>query len=85
MACAKPVIGGAHGGIPEIVEDGVAGFLVPHGNVERLAQALASLLGDPARCREMGLRALERIRKEYTFANFQARLTRILDAVLRNS
>jgi glycosyltransferase involved in cell wall biosynthesis len=85
MACAKPVIGGVHGGIPEIVEDGVTGLLVPHGDVERLAQALATLLGDPTRCREMGLRASERIEKEYTFENFQARLTQILDAVLRNS
>jgi glycosyltransferase involved in cell wall biosynthesis len=40
MACAKPVIGGAHGGIPDIVEDGVRGLLVPHGDAERLAQAL---------------------------------------------
>jgi len=32
MAYGKPVIGGAHGGAPEIIEDGVSGYLVPHGD-----------------------------------------------------
>jgi len=31
MACGKPVIGGTHGGAPEIIEDGRYGYLVPHG------------------------------------------------------
>jgi glycosyltransferase involved in cell wall biosynthesis len=85
MACAKPVIGGAHGGIPEIVEDGVTGLLVPHGEAERLAQALESLFNNPSRAREMGARGRDRIKKDYTFEEFQTRLIRILDAVLRNS
>ena len=84
MACAKPVIGGAHGGIPDIVEDGVTGLLVPHGDAERLAQALESLLDNPNRAREMGVRGRERVQKEYTFEEFRSRLTRILNAVLRN-
>ena len=85
MACAKPVIGGAHGGIPDIVEDGVSGLLVPHGDAERLAQAIESLFNNPSRAREMGARGRERVRKEYTFEEFRSPLTRILDAVLRNS
>ena len=84
MACGKPVIGGAHGGIPEIVEDGVTGLLVPHGNAERLAQALESLLDNPSRAREMGARGRERVQKEYTFEEFQSGLMRILVAVLQN-
>ena len=85
MACAKPVIGGAHGGIPDIVEDGVTGLLVPHGDAERLAQAIESLFNNPSRAREMGARGRERVRKDYTFEEFRSRLTRILDAVLPNS
>ncbi len=84
MACAKPVIGGAHGGIPDIVEDGVTGLLVPHGDAERLAQALESVLNHPNRSREMGARGRERVEKEYTFGEFQSRLIPILDEVLRN-
>jgi len=29
MACGKPVIGGAHGGAPEVIDDGKTGYLVP--------------------------------------------------------
>jgi len=82
MANAKPVIGGAHGGIPDIVEDGVTGLLVPHGDVERLSQALESLFSNPARAREMGVRGRDRIAKAFSFAQFQLRLTGILDNVL---
>ena len=85
MACAKPVIGGAHGGIPDIVEDGVTGLLVPHGDAEGLAHSLESLLINPIQGREMGARGRERIQKDYSFEEFQSHLMRILDAVLRNS
>ena len=85
MACSKPVIGGAHGGIPDIVEDEVTGLLVPHGNAERLAQALKSLLHNPSQTREMGLRGHERVQNEYAFGKFQSHLMRILENVLRNS
>ena len=60
MALAKPVIGGAHGGIPDIVEDGVTGLLVPHGDVERLAEALESLFNNPVGARGMGERGRDR-------------------------
>jgi phosphatidylinositol alpha-1,6-mannosyltransferase len=82
MAYGKPVIGGAHGGIPDIVEDGVTGLLVPHGDVERLAQAFESLFSDPSRAREMGARGREHIEKSFSFAQFQSHLTEILANVL---
>ncbi|HSZ21443.1 MAG TPA: glycosyltransferase family 4 protein [Candidatus Acidoferrum sp.] len=82
MALAKPVIGGAHGGIPDIVEDGVTGLLVPHGDVERLAQALESLLNNPSRATEMGARGRERIENTFSFAHFQSHLSEILNSVL---
>jgi phosphatidylinositol alpha-1,6-mannosyltransferase len=82
MAHAKPVIGGAHGGIPDIVEDGVTGLLVPHGDVESLAQALESLLANPSRAREMGARGRDRLAKTFSFAQFQLHLTQILNNVL---
>jgi len=82
MAHGKPVVGGAHGGIPDIVEDGATGFLVPHGNIERLAQALESVFTDPALAAEMGARGKERLARIFSFAQFQERLTQILSGVL---
>jgi glycosyltransferase involved in cell wall biosynthesis len=82
MAHAKPVVGGAHGGIPDIVEDGVTGLLVPHGNIERLTQALASLLSNPGLAAEMGARGKERLASTFYFTQFQVRLTEVLNTVL---
>jgi glycosyltransferase involved in cell wall biosynthesis len=82
MAHAKPVIGGAHGGIPDIVEEGVTGLLVPHGDVARLAQAVESLFFNPIRAREMGVRGKDRLAKTFSFAQFQLHLARILKNVL---
>ncbi len=76
------MIGGAHGGIPDIVEDGVTGLLVPHGDAGKLAQAFETLFNDPARAWEMAGRGRERVEQQFSFAQFQARLTQLLDEVL---
>ena len=70
MACEAAVVASAVGGIPEVVEDGVTGLLVPYdeANVERFAGDLAErvneLLKDPARAAALGragrVRAVER-------------------------
>jgi glycosyltransferase involved in cell wall biosynthesis len=54
MAFARPIVGTAAGGIPEAVEDGVTGLVVPVRDPVKLAQALQALLGDPARRRSYG-------------------------------
>jgi glycosyltransferase involved in cell wall biosynthesis len=82
MALAKPVIGGAHGGIPDIVEDGATGILVPYGDVDRLAEALESFFNNPGRARGMGASGKDRLAKTFSSAQFQLRLTEILSDVL---
>jgi phosphatidylinositol alpha-1,6-mannosyltransferase len=82
MAHGKPVIGGAHGGTPDVVEDGVTGLLVSHGDVALLSGALESLLTDPARASAMGGRGRESVQTAYTFEQFQSGLTRTLENVL---
>jgi len=82
MANSKPVIGGAHGGTPDVIEDGASGLLVPHGDVAILSNALITLLADPARASEMGARGRDRVQKDYTFERFQSGLDQVLDEVL---
>lgn len=66
MYAGLPVVATAVGGLPEIVVDQETGLLVPKGDSERLREALAFLLEDPERCREMGVRAREVVEKKYS-------------------
>ncbi len=82
MANGKPVIGGAHGGIPDVIEDGVTGLLVSHGDVPQLASALTSLLTESQRACAMGALAQKRVQANYSFSEFQSRLSTILKETL---
>ena len=78
MAFAKPVIGGAHGGAPEVIKDGVTGYLVHHGDAVQLATCIETLLRDPALARSMGERGRERVTNEFRFNVFAKSLKKIL-------
>ncbi|HUR95270.1 MAG TPA: glycosyltransferase family 4 protein, partial [Gemmatimonadales bacterium] len=54
MGCATPVVASDAGGLPEVVEHGVTGLIVPRGNSAALAEAIGSLLADPSRRAAMG-------------------------------
>jgi len=58
FAGGRPVVATAVGSIPEAVEDGTTGFLVPQGSTEAMANALRRLVIDPALAEDMGKAAL---------------------------
>jgi glycosyltransferase involved in cell wall biosynthesis len=78
MAFAKPCVGAASGGAPEVVVDGATGFLVPYGAVDALADRLVRLLGDGAARARMGEAGRRRVEEHFTFEHFRRRLTAIL-------
>ncbi len=78
MALGKPVVGGNHGGIPDIIEDGVSGFLVTHGDDTQITSKLALLLRDGAMRAEMGRRARDTVMRKFTFDRFEAGLRDLL-------
>jgi phosphatidyl-myo-inositol dimannoside synthase len=78
MACGKPVIGGAHGGAPEVIDDGKTGYLVQHGDSGQLATSLETLLADPELARAMGARGRARVEQEFRFNVFAKSLKKIL-------
>ncbi len=66
MAFALPVVATAAGGIPEAVEDGLTGRLVPPRDPAALADALAAVLGDDGRRRELGSAGRRRFLERFT-------------------
>ncbi len=65
MACGVPVIASNAGGLPEVVEDGVSGFLRPAGDIEGMSEAALRLLRDSALRRRVGRAARERARTRF--------------------
>ncbi|HEY3311937.1 MAG TPA: glycosyltransferase [Anaerolineales bacterium] len=65
MATGLPVVSTQLTGIPEIVDDGETGLLVPEHDPAALANALASLLADPASRNRMGRQAQEKVNREF--------------------
>ena len=60
MGCEVAVVASDAGGLPEVVENGVTGLVVPRGDAQALAHAIGSLLADPQRRRRMGQAGRER-------------------------
>ncbi len=69
MALGLAVVGTRAGGIPEAVEDGVTGVLVPPGRADALADAIVRMLGDAAARRRMGEAGRQRVAEEFGVAS----------------
>jgi glycogen(starch) synthase len=78
----KPVIGAQAGGVPDVINDGVDGLLVPFGDVPELAAAINTLLSDPSRAQTMGQRGRAKVEARYTWDHIYARLCSVYEQVL---
>jgi N-acetyl-alpha-D-glucosaminyl L-malate synthase BshA len=65
MACEVPVIASSVGGLPEIIENGVTGYVFPPDDTGAMAAEAISLLNDPDRRSALGRRAAARVRSDY--------------------
>ena len=77
MASGKPVIATDVGGIPEVVEHGVDGWLCPANDVDCLADAIIRLLSDPDRAAALGAHARTKIMRGYSLPSVTARLLNV--------
>lgn len=82
MAAGKPVIATNGGGVPEIVEDGKTGILVPMGDVQAMADAISRVLADPALAATMGARGQERVRDHFTIEKKARKVEAVYQAML---
>jgi len=82
MACGTAVVASAVGGIPEVVDDGRTGLLVPASDEAALAAALTSLLDDPARAEQLGRAGRARAVAEFGWDAIAARTLQVYEDVL---
>ena len=79
QAMELPVISTQHSGIPEVVSDGLNGFLVAPADEVALAQAIAKLLENSALCSEMGQRGRQIVIENF---DIDRNAKSLLDAIL---
>ena len=82
MATGLPVVSTWHGGIPELVEDGISGFLVPEKDAEAIADKLAYLIAHPELWPQMGLAGRERVLADYEIDRLNDELVELYLKVL---
>lgn len=80
-ASGLPVVGTTHSGIPEAIDEGVTGFLVPEGDAGMLAARLAQVLGSEPLRREMGGAARRLAERKFNRQMLTDRLESIYDEV----
>jgi colanic acid/amylovoran/stewartan biosynthesis glycosyltransferase WcaL/AmsK/CpsK len=82
MAAGLPVVSTRHSGIPELVEDGVSGFLAPERDADALAGRLERLIEDPRLRREMGCRGRAFVDQHHDVDRLNDRLVEVYSELL---
>ncbi len=84
LATATPVVANRVGGVPDVVRDGVDGFLVEPGDTEAAAERLATLARDPALRGALGEAGRARVRERYSVARLVDDVDRLYRALLES-
>ncbi|NMG07574.1 colanic acid biosynthesis glycosyltransferase WcaL [Brasilonema sp. UFV-L1] len=85
MAMGLPVISTLHGGIPELVEDGVSGFLVEERNADAIALKLTYLISHPEVWEKMGQAGRVRVEEKYDMNKLNDELVSIYQQMLNTT
>ena len=83
MACGTPVVASAAGALPEVMETGGGGILVPPADPDALAKAIATLLEQPEARARLGAQARPRIVDAYSWPRIARRTTQLYAALRR--
>lgn len=82
MAAEKPVIAADAGGPTEIVSPGIDGFLVPPGNIDKMAAAIVELANDPDKRKIMGANGYNKAKNQFTISCIASQVEKVYQDIL---
>lgn len=82
MDAGLPVVASRLGGLPEVVEDGRTGLLVPPGDVQALALAIGRLIASPQESRILGAEGRRRVESRFRAASMTRRVETVYEEAL---
>ncbi len=82
MALGKPVVASDGGGTPELVQDGVSGWLVPAGDVDQMVERITRLLDDAALRQRMGAQGRAKVLGEFLLEHTVVKYARLYEQLL---
>jgi glycosyltransferase involved in cell wall biosynthesis len=85
MQLGRPIIATKEGGIPEIVDDGITGFLVEKHCPQQIADKIKIIVDDNELRGKMGHSGREKFLKKYTFEIFESNLSNVFDEILKKN
>jgi len=83
MAMEKPLVTTRVGGVPEMIEEGENGYVVPTRDPEALAEALVRIVGDREGARRMGQRSRQLVEERFTMDRMVRDTEDYLDSFFR--
>ncbi|HYA71344.1 MAG TPA: glycosyltransferase family 4 protein [Thermoplasmata archaeon] len=81
MSAGRPVVAYRVGGMPDLIEDGVSGRLVPRGDLDQLTRVVRELLNDEDAARRMGQAARERVERGFDCRTMADRYLALLSSL----
>ena len=84
MALKKAIVASAVGGVPDVIQDGKTGLLVPSEDPQALAQAILQILRDPQKGAEMGEASSQDARKRYSLDTMVEKLESLYQRLLND-
>jgi glycosyltransferase involved in cell wall biosynthesis len=85
LALARPVVASRVGGIPEVVEDRVTGWLVAAGSESELAEACMALMDDYDLAEQLGLAGQQRVREQFSVRSMAEKVADVYRSLLQTS
>lgn len=82
MAAGLPIVATKVGALPEIIEDGISGFLVEPGNSKNISERIAWFHEHPSSMSLFGSRAKQRVRERFTLDNLLAAYRQLFRAII---